>query len=98
MTVETKVTMEFGDIVAVEFECPECHTRVLRELTQDNHVPEKCRSGLCTHVFFGQNSLEYGELLHALNLIGRYARAKDMPFKLRFELAGLPAKPSTSQT
>jgi hypothetical protein len=93
MTIETKMTIEFKDIVAIEFECPQCHTRTSRKLTENNHVPEKCRSGLCTHVFFGQNSLEYGELLHALNLIGRYAKAKDMPLAMRFELSGLPAKP-----
>jgi hypothetical protein len=98
MTVETKVTIEFRDIIAVEFECPKCHTRISRQLTEDNHLPEKCKGGMCQQVFFADSSLEFGSMLNALNLIGRYAKAKDLPFKLRLELSGLTSKPSVSQT
>jgi hypothetical protein len=95
LTTETRTTIECSDIVAVEFECANCGTRTVRKLTTDNYVPETCKSGLCvnTTTFFAESSIEYAELLHALNLIGKYSVApKKRPFVLRFEL-----KPSGSQ-
>lgn len=36
MTTETRTTIELKDILAVEFECPKCHSRVTRPVTEDN--------------------------------------------------------------
>jgi len=93
MTTETRITVEPADVAGIEFECRTCKARTVRPLSTDNYVPERCKSGLCEAVFFADGSIEYSEVKHALDLIGRYCKATGQPFSLRFEL-----KPSASQT
>ncbi len=86
MTTETRITVEFSDIVRVEFECPKCHARTNREVSSNNILPTRCKGGVCGQVFFAEGSSEMTYLQAALDLIGRYAKAKDSAFILRFEL------------
>jgi hypothetical protein len=95
MTVETKMTIEMGDIRAVVFECPTCKARISIPLTQDNHPPFKCRNGACPKIFFADSSLEWNELRNALGFLGRYAEAKELPFRIRFELVAPAPKLSS---
>jgi len=90
MTIETRMVVEMRDIRSVEFECPKCKARVSIPLTQDNHPPFKCKNGLCTQMFFSDSSLEWNELRSALGVLGKYAKAEDLPFAIRLELVALP--------
>ena len=92
MTSETRTVIEFADIDRVEFECPKCHTRLTKKLTEQNTVPTRCRGGVCGHVFIADTSSELAYLQAALDLMGRYAK-NEQSFILRLEL-----KPSASQT
>jgi len=95
MTIETRMVVEMRDIRSVEFECPKCKARVSIPVTQDNHPPFKCKNGLCAQTFFSDSSLEWNELRNVLGLLGKYARADNLPFTIRLELMALPTKEMT---
>ncbi len=94
MTIETRMVVEMRDIRSVEFECPKCKARRSILLTQDNHPPFKCKNGLCDQVFFVDSSFDWNELRSALGVLGKYAKADNSPFALRFELV-VPAREVT---
>jgi hypothetical protein len=95
MTIETRMVVEMRDIRTVEFECPRCKARVSIPLTQDNHPPFKCKNGLCAQTFFADSSLDWNELRNTLGVLGKYAKADNLPFILRLEVAAPPAKEIT---
>lgn len=85
MTSETKNTIELSDILAIEIECPVCHTRTSRPLKPSgNIVPSACRSGLC---FNNPFVIQASQLQNLVDLLGRYAHPQGNPgLVLRFEL------------
>jgi hypothetical protein len=93
MTIETRTTIEFSDILRVEFECPKCRARMTKELSDQNIVPLRCRNGMCSQMFLIEGSAEYAYLQGALDLMGRYAKAGQGGFSLRFELKPSPVNP-----
>jgi hypothetical protein len=93
MTVETRTTIEFRDILRAEFECPKCKTRIGIEITDNNVIPSRCKNGMCDQVFLGDGSSEHKYLVGALDLIGRYVNKSSESFTLRLEI-----KQSNSQT
>jgi hypothetical protein len=95
MTIETRMVVEMRDIRSVEFECPKCKARVSIVLTQDNHPPFKCKNGLCAQTFFVDSSLDWNELRNTLGVLGKYAKADNLPFVIRLELVVPPAKEIT---
>jgi hypothetical protein len=95
MTIETKMTAEIRDIRAVEFECPDCRARISIPLTQNNYPPFKCKNGTCSKVFFADSSLEWNELRNTLGVLGKYAKADNLPCAIRLELTMPPSKEIT---
>ena len=45
MTSQTKHFIEFSDVLAFRFECPECHCSTIIPLTGFNAVPRMCPNG-----------------------------------------------------
>jgi|GEM_PF-2401997 len=44
MTIKNRTFISPDDILAVEYECPDCHTRYLTPLKKFEHVVTKCRA------------------------------------------------------
>ena len=86
MTVETRTTIDVGDLLSIEIECPKCHQRTVRKFSAANYFPRQCDSMHCRTVFYADPSREYNEMLNALDTLGKYATSEKNPMVLRFEV------------
>ena len=86
MTVETRTTIELGDINAVEFECKNCRTKTVRQLDK-LQVPTSCDN--CGDRWFIDGNPESGELGFFIKKL-QYYGSHDFRYALRFQIATLP--------
>jgi DNA-directed RNA polymerase subunit RPC12/RpoP len=83
MTVETRTTIQLGDITEVEIECTKCHARIIwNPRDADHFIPLLCKK--CDTPFFIRNSQEHRDLLQLLSLINTYSHTGN--YHLRFSL------------
>jgi hypothetical protein len=95
MTIETRTTMELGDIQTFEFECKNCHKISSWPISETKHIPVSCECG----GVHGTQWMPYGGDTHAaltglMNLINRFAGANE-PFNIRFGVKGLEMRKSS---
>jgi len=84
MTVETKTSIEPGDVLTVQIECSGCGSRAIRSVNDYRNDPAGCSN---CGARWGHLSNEFRQLAQLLNHLRFFAAAKDLPFKLRFEIA-----------
>lgn len=89
MTSETRTMIEFADVVAVEFECTKCSTRITKPIQGDLCIPVLCPN--CHNTFFIENSTEQKHLELTLVTIGNMANEKKSPCKIKLEIKPLTA-------
>jgi hypothetical protein len=88
MTIETRSSIELGDIVAFEMECSKCHARTIRKLQTIFDVPGKC--GNCGGGWMMQGSSELNSLREFLTQMQSYIKTPpNQNFVLRLEVSGL---------
>jgi hypothetical protein len=85
MTTEKRTTISLGDVLAIEFECHTCHSKVIRPITLDNAVPPRCSRG-CQVQWFTDSSTDYQNLKHLLELISFCSKINSKDFTFRFEV------------
>jgi Zn finger protein HypA/HybF involved in hydrogenase expression len=88
VTSETRTMIEFADVVAVEFECTKCSTRITKPFRNDLAIPPHCPN--CHNMFFIENSTPQQHLYLTLVTIRTMGNEKESPCRLRLEI-----KPST---
>jgi transcription elongation factor Elf1 len=88
MTIETRATIQLGDVLAVEYECRECKAKIVRPIVAErtNAVPTQC--GNCGAVWI-EGTQARQNLADMLNLIALLRDQNGSRFTLRFEVAGL---------
>jgi len=87
MTLEQRMVIEPADIASVEFECPKCKSRFVRDFGKESEVPVACPSQRCGQKFFLEFDEGPEELRKALNTLQKYAKEPNhRPFTLRFEI------------
>lgn len=91
MTIEKRVTIQIGDIIAFEVECNTCHTRTIRPLTDEIEVPVKCGNpGCASSLWFAPGSNEYQNLKLLLQLLADFRTpAAGKPHTMKLEIIGL---------
>jgi len=87
MTIERRCAVEPTDIVEVEYEC-KCGARSTRFLRGKNGTILPTACGNCGGIYFRQGTPEAQDLEAVLRFLAHF-NAKDFPFVLRFEIAGL---------
>lgn len=76
--------IEFADVVAAEFECTKCSTRITKPIQGDLCIPVLCPH--CRNTFFIENSTAHKHLELALVTMRNLADEKGSPCKLRLEI------------
>jgi hypothetical protein len=51
MTSETKLFIDFEDVIGVQFECMNCHAKTIIPTSKVERLPSKCSN--CHHDWFG---------------------------------------------
>lgn len=92
MTIETRATIQLGDILAIEYECPGCHAKSIRPINlpdkSANRVPVAC--GNCNAPWMTEHSQVTRDLATLLNLIAILGDGGTrLPFVLRLEVSGI---------
>ena len=85
MTTETRTTIELKDILAIEFECGQCHAKAVWPVNGDPRVPVKCSRG-CEQQWFIVGSPEHEALLGLVKRIADCAALDGKNYKLRLEI------------
>ena len=86
MTIETKTTIELGDISTVEFECNACHSKTVWPLSVSKNPPAKCSCSEKEWMTIGGD--KYRDLAALISLLQRLAASRGEPFTLRLGLKG----------
>ncbi|MGB8887391.1 MAG: hypothetical protein WCC87_11750 [Candidatus Korobacteraceae bacterium] len=88
MTIETRSSIELGDIVAFEMECSKCHARTIRKIVPQFDVPPKC--GNCGAGWMMHGSAELNSLREFLTQLQSYIKTPpNQNFVMRLEVSGL---------
>lgn len=88
MTSETRTTIQLADIVAIEFECHNCHSKVIRPISLDNAVPARCSQG-CQPQWFIDTSQDHLKMRELLALMEYCSKINSKDFSFRLEVRGL---------
>lgn len=85
MTTELRRTIEPSDVLAIEVECGQCHSRSVRRLDNWQSDIKMCPN--CNTSWHG-NSAALGMLQDIANRFWQLSNLmnKDLPFTVRFEL------------
>lgn len=86
MTSEQRVFIEPRDIVAIEWECPKCHSRILVPFTDRNLLPERCGNASCMAKFFEFNSEDKKRIQHSFDELARYSVSENPIAILRLQV------------
>ncbi len=86
MTIETKASINFADINAVEFHCKQCGAILIRKLDEMLRVPRAC--GNCDAQWNFADGPEGQELLRFFRRLLAY-RSIGFAFDLRLQVVGL---------
>jgi hypothetical protein len=96
MTIETRATIQLGDVLAVEYRCRTCQAKAVRPLAhfdengegRPHRVPIAC--GNCGAAWMMDLSSSDKGLETMFNLVAFFADPNHkMPFDLRLEVCGL---------
>lgn len=88
MTAEIRTTVYLTELKSVEFECNDCHSRVVVPLSDDAFVPSGCPSPTCKNQnWYTVGSLEHRELKAIIDSIRRYQSSQN--YSMRFEVQSL---------
>ena len=93
MTRETRTTIEPSDFVAIEFECSECHHRIVRPMGVWRSLLYACPDcGSNWSQFDATMKYLAGMASQLPKLMGPQRGADKWPFAVRFEIAHPPQK------
>lgn len=94
MTVENKMLIELSDVIAVEYMCKKCDTRLVMTPERWGHLPSNCPH--CNEIenWFPRQDTSIREMtLTLLSAISRLNEAKErMTFSLRLEVKSATTK------
>jgi len=81
MTVETKSTIEFGDIQTIEFECKNCHFVRSWPIDAFQAPPHECACDSGLWMALGGDT--YSKIKHAVSFIHALKAMTKEPFSIR---------------
>jgi hypothetical protein len=98
VTSETRTTIEASDIKAIEIRCSNCGLRTIWQLKEWNDGFQKCAH--CGSPWPIHKSQSYQAMSKAIGGIRELASVKDdkeIPFTIRFEIAGVSDRVSSGK-
>ena len=84
MTVETRTTIEFGDIETIEFECKNCHAIRAWPIDAFQAPPHDCTCGSGQWMTVGGDT--YAKIRHGMDFIRALATMTKEPFSIRLRI------------
>lgn len=87
MTIEKRYLIEIKDVKSVEFECRQCHAKVVRNIEGFKSLPVMC--GNCDTQLVIPGSRDYVRLAELIKLIGDLAQDDGERFTLKLEVSGI---------
>lgn len=90
MTIETKATIQLGDVKSIEFECKNCHCLMTWPIETARQPPSECCG--CGVQFMNASDGSFRRLMELLSMIKDFSAAKSLPFALRLCIEGLAEK------
>lgn len=87
MTVETKTTIELGDIKAVEFECADCGSKAVLPIAKLATPPMRCSFCQKDTQWLAPGGRDYSDIVTLGRLIGWFSSGeKPKAFSLRLHV------------
>jgi hypothetical protein len=90
MTVETRTTIELGDVKAVEFECSNCHVKTIVPLNKFKQPPISCR-GCNSEQWFVPGSEDFNDLIQMVRSMERFSKPNKL-FSMRFDISPVASR------
>lgn len=88
MTIETKNTIELGDITAISYQCKNCKATTVRLLDDKHIVPGRC--GNCAQAWLSDGSTEHNLLKMLLSVLREFPKSSvNQHVAIRLEVAGI---------
>lgn len=88
MTSETRITIDPGDILAIEIECVACGSRIIRPVSDYRSKIYGCNNCNASWEHLRTEFLQLSNLINQLRFFAEKQTEKDgLPFRLRFEIA-----------
>jgi hypothetical protein len=86
VTVDDRLTFDFGDILALQIECANCHTTISASPEKFNAYVYNCPG--CNEELWGRESLEH-KLVQGLAITMKRMRelSKEAAFQVRIQVA-----------
>lgn len=98
MTSETRTTIEATDITAVEIKCVNCGLRSIWQLQEWDNSFQKCSH--CGAAWPIQKSFSYqalSSMIEGVRELSKIKGDKELPFTIRFEVAGVSDRASSGK-
>ena len=93
MTVETRTTIELGDVKAVEFECSNCHVKMVLPLDKFKQPFVNCRA--CnSEQWFVPGSEDFNDLIQMIRAMERFSKPSKH-FRMRFDVSAVASREAT---
>jgi hypothetical protein len=86
MTIETRTTIELKDIKAIEFECSECHTKVVYDVGQFTQPLLKCYTCNPARQLIAERSTDHKAIGGLVELINQLSQLDPKVFVMRFDI------------
>jgi hypothetical protein len=85
MTIETKTTIQCSDIATIEFECKECHSRIIQPLKIAQKPPTSCQ---CRHdqEWIPHGGKTYQDIVRLIGLVQDFAESNGERFTIHLGL------------
>ncbi len=86
MTIETRTTMELKDIKAIEFECADCHTKVVWSIDQFTDPLFVCHTCSPKKTLVADRSSDHKAIVNLVQMINQLAQLDPKVFVMRFDV------------
>jgi DNA replicative helicase MCM subunit Mcm2 (Cdc46/Mcm family) len=97
MTIETRTTLELGDIQAIEFECGSCHTKIVFPIGQFKDPPTRCSAcGERSGQWLVHGNADFSEIKNLVFIIQSISTRKQEKFAMRFQITNFSASREAS--
>jgi hypothetical protein len=90
MTLETRTTIELGDIRAIEFECAACHARTAIPIEKFNQPPTRC-SSCDSKQWLVMGSQDWEDIRRFVGAIRFFSNRAPETFAIRIEITNVSA-------
>lgn len=90
MTLETRTTIELGDIKAIEFECAACHAKTTILIEKFTQSPTRC-SSCDSKQWLIHGSQDWDSIKHFVEAIRFFSNRPPEAFAIRIEITNTSA-------